>query len=93
MGGREGTVVIAGKEGSWQILKTKKNNPCAGRSMPIAIDGLRLARAAISKVIASTADTAARKSDISKATPAFSRLQAKRQTCRRSEGARPVQRG
>ena len=36
--GREGTVVIAGKEGTWEILNKKKNNPCAGRSMPIAIE-------------------------------------------------------
>ncbi len=36
--GREGTVVIAGKEGTWEILIKKKNNPCAGRSMPIAIE-------------------------------------------------------
>jgi hypothetical protein len=34
---REGTVVINDQGGTWEVLNHKKNNACAGRAAPIAI--------------------------------------------------------
>jgi len=34
---REGEVVIKDEAGSWQVLRHKKGNPCAGREAPVSI--------------------------------------------------------